>query len=148
MAKIISIIIILLVAFIIFILYFPKPFQKTEITINNKKFTLEIAKTISQKSKGLGKRNSLCENCGMIFNYSNEGIYPFWMKDTLIPLDMIWLNSSNEIVSIYTATTEPNTPLFKLKIYKNDKPAKNIIELNAGQTKELGLKIGDKIWIQ
>lgn len=127
-------------------LYWPKPLSKTEVQIKNKKFTLEIAKTISQKTKGLSKREKLCENCGMIFVYNNENIYPFWMKDTLIPLDIIWLNSANEIVSIHTASTEINIPLNKLTIYKNDKPAKNIIELNAGESNRLGLKIGDKLW--
>lgn len=128
-----------------FILYWPQPFKKTEIQIKNKKFILEIAKTISQKTRGLSKRVSLCDNCGMIFIYENENFYPFWMKDTLIPLDMIWLNNSNEIVSIYTAQTEINIPLTKLTIYKNNKPANKIIELNAGEANKLGLKIGDTI---
>jgi uncharacterized protein len=147
MAKNIFLIIIIFLIFLgIYILYWPIPLSKKEVLIKNKKFTLEIAKTISQKAKGLSNRTSLCNNCGMIFVYNSEGFYPFWMKDTLIPLDMIWINNNNEIVSIYTAIPEINKPLTQLTIYRNDKPAKNIIELNAGEANKLGLKIGEKIW--
>lgn len=147
MAKNIFLIIIFFFIFLgIYILYWPIPLSKKEVIIKNKKFTLEIAKTISQKTKGLSSRTSLCDNCGMIFVYKNEGFYPFWMKDTLIPLDMIWINNNNEIVSVYTAIPEINKPLTQLTIYRNNKPAKNIIELNAGEADKLGLKIGDKIW--
>ena len=83
----------------------------------------------------------------MIFIFNKEGIYPFWMKDTLVPLDLIWLNSKGLIVSILTAQPEPNTPITQLKLYQNQKPAKYVIELNANRARELNLKIGDKIEI-
>lgn len=115
------------------------------LDIKGNSYQLEVAQSMLQKTKGLGERSNLCSNCGMIFVYQNEGTYPFWMKDTLIPLDMIWLNKSGNIVSIQTALPEPGASLFQLKNYVNSKPAQYIIELNAGQSAKLGLKIGDKI---
>ncbi len=112
-------------------------------SIKSKLFKLEKAITLIQKASGLSNRTSLCENCGMIFIYSEEGIYPFWMKDTLIPLDMIWVNKKGEVVDIFTAYPEPGVPLYKLKNYTNSSPAKYIIELNANQAQQLNLRKGD-----
>ena len=107
------------------------------ININGQEYKLEIAKTITQKATGLSNRSSLCKNCGMIFVYQIESYYPFWMKDTLIPLDIIWLDKNGQVVDIKTGQPMDLTPL------KNQKPAQYIIELNAGS----GLKIGDSIAI-
>ncbi|MFA4826840.1 MAG: DUF192 domain-containing protein [Candidatus Shapirobacteria bacterium] len=115
----------------------------TSVNFNGQKFDLEIAKTISQRTQGLSGRSSLCQNCGMIFVFSGESILPFWMKDTLIPLDLIWLNSQGQVVSIQTASPQPNTPITQLKNYKNSTPAKYVIELNANTAANIKLQVGD-----
>ena len=120
-------------------------FESTEIKIGQDIYSMEIAKSPSQLSLGLGNRQNLCSKCGMIFVFPFEGILPFWMKDTQIPLDMIWINSKKEIVSIQTASVETDSPDFKLQMYKNDSPAKFVIELNANTAKQLNLKVGDKL---
>jgi len=128
-----------------FVIKKPSPTQTINLKINNQNFKIELAQSLSQKSLGLGNRPSLCNNCGMLFLYKGEGPLPFWMKNTLIPLDMIWLNKSGTIVDIQTALPEPNTPDHQLKIYQNEKAAQYVLELNAYKAKELGLKIGDTI---
>jgi uncharacterized membrane protein (UPF0127 family) len=148
MAKnIILIAIILAVAFIaaFYFLSKPVPMKTIPVKIADKEYNLEVAKTVSQQSNGLSNRTSLCPNCGMVFVFGLEGTLPFWMKDTLIPLDIIWINSKGYVVSIQTAAPEPNTPNSELKIYQNTIPAKYVIELNAGDAQKLGLKVGDKI---
>ena len=120
-------------------------FESTKIKIRANIYSIEIAKTTSQLALGLGNRQVLCSNCGMIFIFPFEGSLPFWMKDTLIPLDMIWVNSQNKIVSIQTAQPEIGTSDLNLKQYKNDTPAKYVIELNAGKSTELNIKVGDTI---
>ena len=115
------------------------------INLNRIPYQLEIAQTDSQRAAGLSNRPSLCTTCGMIFVFDVQSIYPFWMKDTLIPLDMLWLNSDSAIVTILTAVPEPGTPLYQLKLYKNETPARYVIELNAGDSQKLGLKVGDQI---
>jgi len=143
--RILLILFVLTLIYIIFIFVY-KPKTKTiSITLGHTKYNFEIAKTISQKSTGLSNRNYLCPNCGMIFVYPKESIYPFWMKDTLIPLDMIWLDKTGKIVTYHNALPEPNVPLTKLKNYRNISPAQYIIEINSGDFNKLNLKIGDII---
>lgn len=137
--------IILICLILIFIIFRPSEPETINIQINNNSYNLEIAKTISQKSKGLSQRNNLCQNCGMIFVFPTDSIWPFWMKDTFIPLDIIWINKENKIVSIQTAQPEYNVSQSQLKIYKNDIPAKFVIEINANQAQQLNLKVGDYI---
>lgn len=115
-------------------------FSSTKLKLNNIEYDIEIAKTISQKSTGLSNRNNLCPNCGMIFIFKQDGTLPFWMKDTLIPLDMIWINSTGKITDIITATKTNS-----LKILQNSQPAKYVLELNAYDAQKLDLNIGDTI---
>ncbi len=56
-------------------------------------FTFEIAQTDAEKAQGLMNRKNLCANCGMIFVYPDEQIRSFWMKDTLIPLDIYFFDA-------------------------------------------------------
>jgi uncharacterized membrane protein (UPF0127 family) len=130
-------------ALAIFIYFrFPSPAHTLTLNIEGQSFRLEIAQTLSQKTRGLSHRSSLCPQCGMIFIYSQEGTYPFWMKDTLIPLDMIWLDRRGKVVTIHTAKVETNIPDSQLPLYQNPLPAKYIIELPAGTAQNLGLKPG------
>lgn len=130
----------LLTIFIFGLIYFwPKKQNQSntiDIDINGTKYNLEIAQTIFEKSRGLSKRSGLCPNCGMIFVYQAESIYPFWMKDTLIPLDIIWVDGQGKVVDIKTGKPNDLTPLV------NQTPAQYIIELNPNVS---GLKIGDII---
>lgn len=115
-------------------------YQRTiSLTIKNQSYRLEIAQTILQQAKGLSNRKFLCSNCGMIFPFSSESIHPFWMKDTSIPLDIIWLNQQGRVVSIITGKPNDTT------IIQNTSPAKFVIELNTSDSQKLNLAIGDTI---
>jgi hypothetical protein len=81
----------------------------------------------------------------MIFLFNQDETQSFWMKDTLISLDIIWVNSQGKVVHKVTAPTETNTPNNQLKIYKNTQPAKYVIELNPGISEKIGLQTGDHI---
>lgn len=127
---------------IIFLLYLliPRKTKTGNFKIKNTPYQLELAKTISQQATGLSGRTSLCSNCGMLFVFAYEDVWPFWMKDTLIPLDIIWLNKAGKIVHYVNATE-----LKSLKILKNSTPAKYVLELNSGDFDKLKLKLGDEI---
>jgi uncharacterized membrane protein (UPF0127 family) len=138
---IISPILLIIAGFLIWRLFFYIPSSNTiNIKIANIDYKIELAKTISQKTKGLSGRETLCKNCGMLFIFGYETELPFWMKDTLIPLDMIWLNKDGKIVDIKTATETNST-----KIYQNQTKAQYVLELNANDSQKLNLKIGDII---
>lgn len=120
--------------------YLP-PANSIKIKIANTNYNIEIAKTTAQKMKGLSGRESLCQNCGMIFIFGFETNLPFWMKDTIIPLDMIWINKNGKVVDIQTVTEINNST----KIYQNQTPAQYVLELNANDCQKIGLKVGDTI---
>ena len=119
--------------------YLP-PANSIKMKIGNSNYNIELATTIAQKTKGLSGRDSLCKNCGMLFTFGFETNLPFWMKDTLIPLDMIWLDKNGKIVDIQTVTEINST-----KIYQNQTPAQYVLELNANDSQKINLKIGDII---
>lgn len=137
-------IIVIVTAIIIFTLFInrEKYSDNIEAIIGGQKYYLEVAQTDESREKGLSGRNELCLNCGMFFPFQISGKYPFWMKDTHIPLDIIWLNSKFQIVKIITAIDTDSE-----KIYTNKKFAKYAIELNANESFKLGLNIGDTIQI-
>lgn len=137
----------IIASLISYTLIFKRPQETNTVTlkIKDQNFKIELAQSLAQKSLGLGNRDSLCQNCGMLFIYQAEGPLPFWMKNTRIPLDMVWLNREGTIVDLKTALPQPNTPDHQLTIYQNQTPAQYVLELNAYKAKELDLKIGDQI---
>ncbi len=141
-------IIILLIALIAVIYFFflnNPPLDTVKVNIKGTQFNLEVAKTIPQKSLGLGKRESLCQNCGMLFTWSFPQPLTFWMKDTLIPLDIIFIDSNGKVINLVTANPEPGISDFKLTQYSSATLAQYVIELNAGSAVKLNLQPGDVI---
>ena len=116
--------------------------QGNEICFNKHCFKVEIVETPQLKLKGLSDRVDLAENRGMLFIFDKEGEYGFWMKNTLIPLDIIWLDNKRKVVFI-KRSAQPCDKSICSPIYP-DKPAKYVIELNAGKVGSIGLEIGDK----
>lgn len=110
---------------------------------NNTVINLESAKTFEQKQIGLMGRKSMPENRGMIFIYKKASLLNFWMKNTLIPLDMIFLNN-NKIVGIIANVPPCLTPT-SCPSYGPGHTANQVIELNAGKAKMLKLKEGQEI---
>ena len=121
-------------------------FSKKNILIldkdKNKSFTLvvEIAKSNHEKKKGLQCRKYLKENEGMLFMWDFEDYRYFWMKNTYVPLDIIFIDSNFRIVDIFS-NAQPNT----LDLITSKEKAMYILELNASISKNLGLKNGDMI---
>jgi len=99
-------------------------------TIDGKKFKLEVAKTVDEKAQGLSGRKKLNKSSGMIFLYDKPQILSFWMKDTLIPLQIIFVDGC-KIVDIQEMTVE-NDPRNPQKTYFSKQPADKAIELNTG----------------
>ncbi len=96
--------------------------------LNGMTFNLEIAQTPEETSKGLMFRESLCEDCGMLFMFEEEDYHPFWMKNTLIPLDMVFISSEMEVVDVLHA--EPCKTEECMLFIPKDK-AKYVLEVNA-----------------
>lgn len=115
------------------------------VCYENNCFNVEVAKTAAQRERGLMYRAQLPKDGGMLFIFNKQGIYPFWMKNTLIPLDIIWINEENKITSI-TFGAQPCKSLMCPSIVPSG-VAKYVLELNAGTCEKIGLGVGDYLQI-
>ena len=87
-------------------------------------------------------RSTLALDSGMLFVFQSEALWTFWMKDTLIPLDILFLDSRFEIVDIQTMTPQPGVRDFDLRRYNPQSPSLYAVEINAGRANELGIEVG------
>lgn len=117
--------------------------EADEVCIKDRCFSVEIAANQSQREYGLMNREYLDPDKGMLFVYEDEGYHSFWMKNTLIPLDIIWINSGQEIVYI-EKNAQPCTSDYCPLIdpWTN---ASYVLEINGGQCDEYNISVGDKV---
>jgi uncharacterized membrane protein (UPF0127 family) len=105
-------------------------------------FHVEIADTAETRQRGLMHRESMAENAGMVFVFPEPAVHPFWMKNTLIPLDMIWVDQQQRVVAIREAVPCTADPCPN---YDPGAVAAYVVELNRGTAKRHGLAVGAKL---
>jgi uncharacterized membrane protein (UPF0127 family) len=103
-------------------------------------FAIEVATTPAQHEYGLMHRHALAADAGMIFLYDPPDTVSMWMKDTPLPLDMLFVRADGTIEKIATHAVP-----FDVTPIEADEPVRAVIELNAGTADRLGLKTGDKV---
>ena len=104
------------------------------------RFTVEVARTPEEQSYGLMNRASLAPDRGMIFPYDPPQFVSFWMKNTLIALDIIFIAPGGRILNIAANTT----PL-SLDPVPSAGPIEAVLELSGGRAAELGIEPGDQV---
>jgi uncharacterized membrane protein (UPF0127 family) len=102
-------------------------------------FTVEVAATPEQQERGLMFRHSLAGDRGMIFPYDPPQDVSFWMKNTLIPLDIVFIRSDGTIVRITKAEPMDLSPL------PSGEPVAAVLEIRGGRATELGISEGDVV---
>ncbi len=114
--------------------------------IGKAELEVEIADNQYKRQLGLMNRKDMDPKHGMLFVFDSMGIYPFWMKNTLIPLDIVWIDSDFNIVYIYeNAMPCSNIVGAVCNSIIPTRPAKYVLELNAGTVKSMNIQVGDKI---
>lgn len=145
------VIIILIILFFITVFIF-KNILEVNNKITNKEnkvcaddfcFLVEIADDSSERSRGLMDRESLDSDKGMLFIFDQESKHSFWMKNTLISLDMIWISSNKQVV--YIEKNVQPCQADPCPSYGPDKEAKYVLEINAGQSDQANIQINDKL---
>ena len=140
----------LMIFMVIFLLFFSancaKNAGENQAWVDNGKnlikINVEIADDSDEIEKGLMFREKLNEGDGMLFVFDDESYRTFWMKNTLIALDMIFIGDKNEIVDIKNAVPCKAEPC---ALYKSAKPAKYVLEVNENFAIKNNINIGDKI---
>ena len=98
--------------------------------------------------RGLGGRESLADDRGMLFVFPQSGPHSFWMKDMLIPIDIIWISAEGRVVEVKTVQPEPGVPDDQLSVYNPNDPALYVLEVRAGLAAEKGVQVGDEAQIE
>ncbi len=106
-------------------------------------FTVEIAADAAAQQKGLMYRRSLPPDAGMLFDFYDSLNVAFWMKNTYIPLDMIFIRADGTIANV-AADTVP----LSLKEVPSKGPVRAVLEINGGRAKELGIEAGQVVHAQ
>lgn len=104
------------------------------------RFTVEVARTADQQARGLMFRSALAPDVGMIFPMNPPRVASFWMKNTLIPLDMIFVRADGTIARI-AAQTVP----YSLDPVESGEPVAAVLELAGGRAAELGIAEDDRV---
>ena len=116
--------------------------DKIDVSIYNKNitFNVEVAKTIEERRSGLMYRKKLLNNEGMLFIFPREKIIQLWMKNTYIPLDVIFISENKVIVDI-----KKNMEKLSETIVKSKVKSRYALEFNAGLINKFDIRIGDKV---
>jgi len=120
-------------------------FQKSSLTIESAsggkfRFDIELAETMAQQAQGLMYREAMPADAGMLFIYDSVRPASFWMKNTLIPLDMLFIGPDGRIVNIHERAVPQS-----LDSVNSAGPVKAILELNGGMSARLGIRPGDLV---
>jgi uncharacterized membrane protein (UPF0127 family) len=115
----------------------------SKVCFGAKCFYVELAATPEERSLGLMFREHLDPDKGMLFIYKDEEVRYFWMKNTLISLDMVWINGNREVISISKDVQPCQTS--QCPLISPEQKVQYVLELNGGTSDKIGLAIGDKI---
>lgn len=107
--------------------------------------SLRVADEPEERQSGLMHRESLANNSGMVFVYGNAQEVSFWMKNTLIPLDMIFVAPNGTVLNVQHAEPEPNASEGELETYPSDGEAKYVVELPRGFANRTGVGPGSQL---
>jgi uncharacterized protein len=111
-----------------------------QIRINKAIINVEVADTEEARAQGLMFRTTLQSNAGMLFIFTEPAIPAFYMKNTALPLDIIFISAANTVV-----TVKQMTPFDEKTLHRPEGPSKYALEVNAGWADRHGVKKGDPV---
>jgi len=116
------------------------------VELGGKTFAVEIADTSEKQALGLMFRDNMEADKGMLFIFPNEAPRSFWMKNTRIPLDIMYFDKELKMVSISADT--PPCKVTRCPSYPSKGPAMYVLELNAGMASKLGVGPGEELTLK
>ena len=119
---------------------FPKSKLVIETASGKYNFNIELALSQPQMAQGLMFRRALAPDAGMLFDYGEPQPIAMWMKNTLIPLDMVFIGKDGKVVDFHERAVPMSLDTIEPKV-----PARAVLEVNAGTVQRLGLQVGDTV---
>lgn len=122
----------------------PAAFERTTLVIETADgrhaFDIELALTPAQQSQGLMFRRQMAADAGMLFFHQREKVATMWMRNTILPLDMLFIATDGRVVHIVERTVPQS-----LTTISAGRPVRAVLELNAGTVRRLAVKSGDRL---
>ena len=118
--------------------HYSYPVELFPFWLGNTELKVEIADSPGERGQGLSGRTALPNDRGMLFIFDELGLYPFWMRDMKFPLDIIWLDSDYNVVDMVRNAEPSSYP----DSFTPEKPARYVLETNAGWVDKNNIKIG------
>ncbi|OOG53802.1 DUF192 domain-containing protein [Rhodanobacter sp. C03] len=115
------------------------------VQLHGQRFTVEFATDDASREHGLMMRSTLAADHGMLFVFPDTGPRGFWMKNTLIPLDILYFDADRRLVSMQLDV--PPCEADPCSIYPSNAPARYVLELSSGTARRIGAKAGDELKI-
>lgn len=117
---------------------------ETTIRVGGALISAEIAETPEKRALGLSGRKTLGKNEGMLFVFDEPGIYSFWMKDMLFPIDIIWLDEGFRVVAIAENAAPSSFP----NLFTPSSPAQYVLEVPSGFVRQHTTRVGEYVHIR
>jgi hypothetical protein len=118
----------------------PAPAGPRVVLPSGSTYSLEVVRTPEEQAQGLMFRESLPEKAGMLFPFTDKGIHRFWMKNTMIPLDMVWIDADGKVLFISADT--PPCKADPCPSYGPDAPAASVLEIAGGKAAKEKIGVG------
>jgi uncharacterized membrane protein (UPF0127 family) len=118
----------------------------TAVTLHGHRFSTELATDDASRAQGLMMRKSLAADHGMLFVFPDTQPRWFWMKNTLVPLDILYFDADRKLVSMQLDV--PPCQADPCPSYPSDAPARYVLELSAGTARRIGVEAGDVLGVE
>ena len=115
------------------------------VELKGQRFSIEFAEDDAARNRGLMNRTEMAADHGMLFVFQDDAPRAFWMKNTKIPLDMLFFDAERKLVSVQHDV--PPCLADPCRGYSSGAPARYVLELNGGQARKLGVQSGDELSI-
>jgi uncharacterized membrane protein (UPF0127 family) len=120
------------------------PLPVTTVTVDTqrgpKTFTVEVASDMDSQQRGLMYRRYLAADAGMLFDFHKAMMISFWMKNTVLPLDLVFIRADGTI-----STVASNAVPFSTALIPSAEPVRAVLEINGGRAHDLGIRVGDRV---
>lgn len=122
--------------------------SRREIRVGTQTIIAELVSTPEQMARGLGGRDGIGVNEGMLFSFSAPGVYPFWMKDMRFPIDVVWLRDGRVVGVTENMNPQVGASDAELRTYSPPEPVTHVLELHAGRARLLRAAPGTPVVVR
>ena len=120
-------------------------YKQATVVVRGERFEVDVADTMGKRELGLGGREPLGKNEGMLFIFPSSANRSFWMKDVSFPIDIIWISGDRIVGFAKEAKPQVGDPLHKLAHYRSPEAVDKVLEVAAGTADRVGMVVGDGV---